>query len=116
MVSHEHYLRNYQLLDQLTCSQPYRPVNANRLESAIKLDFLKLLPGGLELLGPTAGSIETPQNSTGQSISLFSLNGDELKCSNSASSISRFAAALLGAVTLIHWIRRLLLGRQPDHL
>ena len=115
LVSHEHYLKNYQLLDQLTCSQPHKLVKPNRLESAIKLDFLKLLPGGFELSGQAPGSVESPANSTGQVISLFSLNADELKCSNSARSIGELVNALLTAITFI-FCARLLVYRQCDHL
>lgn len=110
LVSHEHYLKNYQLLDQLTCRQTHKSVQPNPLESAIKLDFLKLLPSALS--GPVPSSVESPAaNDTGQVVSLFSLDGDQMKCSNSACSIGGLVNAL--AIALIFCVRWLF---YRDHL
>lgn len=115
LVSHEHYLRNYQLIEQITCTEQFKSIKRNQLESPIKLDFFKILPKKFErLTGHTLiESSSANRTNIDQEINLFKLNENYLKCSNSVISLNRLTYRLIDTILII-WI--VLISCQSHYL
>lgn len=93
LINHEHYLKNYQNVEQVTCTEKeIKKFKHSRIESPIKLDFLKLLPYTLDM--KETNKIEHLDKKVNREVGIINLNGNDLKCSTSSSTLNELNAII----------------------